>query len=401
MAQDRRGFLQSLTASTTAPQDPFEQIVEAASSESSDVAFELLVQNLKKEKKYPLLFEARLMQKRHELGLPLILIDPSSTLKSDAQQQYERATILAAREVGEHFLSDGDVISSWPYFRAIGETKSISKAIEAIPSDKAEDAIIQIAFYEEANPYKGFEMILARYGLCRAISSFSQFPSNEGQEESGQLLLQTLHSELLENLKSSIKRQENKSPSTRSITQLIRARKWLFEGNTYYIDTSHVSSVVQLSPQLTDPHSLGLALELTDYGRCLSEMFQYPGEPPFEDLYVDHSFYLKALLGKEVETGVNHFMKKLRGSESDPDGVAAAQVLVQLLERLKRYPQAIEISRDALKDIPGHELKCSSIPQLCQLAGDYQLLRTFSQNQGDLLNFTAAILQENNISQQI
>ncbi len=392
MANDRRGFLKGLTATVNPVRDPFGEILETARSDGSDAAFESLISNLKAEKKYPLLFEARLMQKRHQLGLPLILNDPVAGLDPETQGEYEQATIAAAREVGSHFLADGDIIASWPYFRAIGENGSIAKAIDAIPADEGEDAVIEIAFYEGANPSKGFEMVLARYGICRAITSFSQFPSADGQEKSGRLLVRTLHSELLGNLKSSVRRREGTAPSTGSISELIAGRDWLFEGNTYYIDTSHVSSVVQLSPRLEDRASLSLALELTDYGRCLSEMFQYPGEPPFEDLYTDHSHYLKALLGQEVSEGVAHFRKKLGGSDSDPDGTAAAQALVSLLERIERYDEAIEVSVEYLKDFPAHELKCSSVPQLCQISGDYDRLRKVSRDQGDLLSFTASVL---------
>ena len=394
MSQDRRGFLKGLTTTVSVVADPFGEILEAARSDGSEAAFESLISNLKAEKKYPLLFEARLMQKRHQLGLPLILIEPATGLDPETQGEYEQATISAAREVGEHFLADGDIIASWPYFRAIGENGSIARAIEAIPPDEGEDAVIEIAFYEGANPSKGFEMILARYGTCRAITSFSQFPSSDGQEESGRLLVRTLHSELLANLKGSVQRREGTAPATGSISELIAGRDWLFEGNTYYIDTSHVSSVVQLSPRLEDGRSLDLALELTDYGQRLSEMFQYPGEPPFEDLYVDHAFYLKVLLGREISEGVAHFRNKLGGSDSDPDGTAAAQALVQLLERIERYDEAIEVSVKYLKDFPAHELKCSSVPQLCQISGDYARLRQVSRDQEDLLSFTASVLYD-------
>ena len=224
MPRDRRGFLKGLTATAIPVRDPFGEILEAARSDGSEAAFESLILNLKAEKKYPLLFEARLMQKRHQMSLPLILTEPTAGLDPETQGEYEQATIAAAREVGEHFLADGDIIASWPYFRAIGENGSIAGAIKAIPADEAEDAVIEIAFYEGANPSKGFEMILARYGICRAITSFSQFPSADGQEESGRLLVRTLHSELLANLKSSVRRREGTAPATGSISELIAGR---------------------------------------------------------------------------------------------------------------------------------------------------------------------------------
>ena len=70
--------------------------------------------------------------------------------------------------------------------------------------------------------------------------------------------------------------------------------------------------------------------------------------------------------------------------------------LVRLLERIERYDEAIEVSVEHLKDFPAHELKCSSVPQLCQIAGDFDRLRNVSRDQGDLLSFTASVLYDSN-----
>jgi len=54
---------------------------------------------------------------------------------------------------------------------------------------------------------------------------------------------------------------------------LIAGREWLFEGNSYYADTSHVSSVIRFSVDLTDAESLGLAGEIAEYGTHLARCF--------------------------------------------------------------------------------------------------------------------------------
>jgi hypothetical protein len=58
--------------------DPFDLIDEALRSGGPEAGFDFLEQRVKEEKNYPLLFEVRLLQKRHELGLPLIQVDDSA-----------------------------------------------------------------------------------------------------------------------------------------------------------------------------------------------------------------------------------------------------------------------------------------------------------------------------------
>ena len=137
--------------------------------------------------------------------------------------------------------------------------------------------------HERVHPRKGFELILANHGTCRAITCFGQYPDPATREESAHLLVQTLHAELAGSLKRVIERQDGKAPESESLPELIAGRSWLFEGNSYYIDTSHVISVVQFGVELTKPETLQLIVELTEYGKHLSEMFQHPGGAPVRE----------------------------------------------------------------------------------------------------------------------
>jgi hypothetical protein len=65
---------------------------------------------------------------------------------------------------------------------------------------------------------------------------------------------------------------------------------------------------------------------------------------------------------------------------------------VLLLTRLKRYQDAIQVSLEQLSDQNPNELGCPTIPQLCQLAGDYDSLRQVARRRGDMLSFTAAAI---------
>jgi hypothetical protein len=176
------------------------------------------------------------------------------------------------------------------------------------------------------------------------------------------------------------------------IPTLIAGREWLFGDMDYYVDTSHLIAVIRFALDLHDADALRLGLELCDYGGHLSQQFKYRVEPPFDDVYVDHAMYLKALLDDNVDATIAHFRKKIADNDPAQTGTAPAQVLVALLVRLQRYPEAIQISLEHLSDIAAEQLACPPVLQLCQLAGDYPLLRKIARERGDLLGFTAGLI---------
>jgi hypothetical protein len=167
-------------------------------------------------------------------------------------------------------------------------------------------------------------------------------------------------------------------------------RDWLFESNSYYVDTSHLTSVIRFSLDLTDRETLCLACDLADYGTHLGSMFQERSDPPFDNFYVDHGVYLRALRGENVDGAIAHFGQKVEACDPAETGSAPAQILVGLLARLERYNEAIDVSLDRLSQVAPSELACPSVVQLCFLARDYSRLRTVARDRGDLLNYAAA-----------
>jgi hypothetical protein len=132
---------------------------------------------------------------------------------------------------------------------------------------------------------------------------------------------------------------------------------------------------------------------LTEYGKRLAPMFQYKGDPPFENIYEDHAVYLRALLGENVDESIAHFRAKMTDSDPAQIGYAAAETLVNFLCRLDRCGEALEVFRENLRDADPTYLRCPMEAQLCQLAGDFNALRDLAQQRGDLLSFAAATLQ--------
>ena len=373
--------------------EAFELVEQCLETSGSEAGLDFLVKKFREEKKYPQLFEARLMKKRYELGLPLIPAGPLNDLPEDKQRDYDAGSTEVAREVGQLFLAEGEIERAWTYFRAIGEAAPISQAIEKIEASDDLDGIIAIAYQERVNPRKGFELALKNYGTCRAITYFGQYPSEDGRLESARLLTQTLYDELAENLGRTIEKNEDNPPATSSVSELIEGRDWLFEGNSYYIDTSHVSSIVQYAVEWTDLETLKMAVELCAYGKRLAPMFQFKGQPPFEDVFADHEIYLRALLGEDVDGAIAHFRRKIVESDPDEVGTAPAQTLVKLLTRLERYSEAVDVFREHLSEADPTYLTCPNPRQLCQMAGDYERLRQLAREEGDLLSYIAASIQ--------
>ena len=322
--------------------DPaFDQIAQDPSG-----AFDLLAGRFLKEKEYARLFEIRLMRQRRDLGLPLTQASGMDEIPSEKRQAYERAFVEAAREAGGLYLADGDIPRAWSYFRAIGEPEPVAAALERVEPGEDVQAIVEIAFHEGAHPRRGFELVLAHYGLCRAITYFQQFPQGPGRVESLHLLVRTLHGELVESLHRTIEQAEGQAPATNRVSELIAGRDWLFGEFSYYVDTSHLLSVLQFSLGLEDRDMLALALDLAEYGERLSPQFHYRNEPPFED-YRDYIVYFNARLGGDIDAAIAHFHDK------------APQVLVELFTK----------------------------------RGDFERLARIARERDDLLTFTAAVLQ--------
>lgn len=376
--------------------DVFDKVREALESGDVEGGFDTAIGRFLSERSYPLVFEARLMRARHSLGMPLIQTGPWTGLTSDVQSAYERATVAAAREVGNLFLADGEIGRAWPYFRALGEKDSIREAIEEFDDSGAGDAldgIIEVAYHEQVNPRKGFELILKHYGTCRAITNFSQYPVEEGRADCAHLLAENVYSELLGNIKYAVRQKEGADPETDDLAGIVAGRDWLFEGNAYFLDTSHVSSLVQMAMSIDSNETLELLHGLTEYGRRLSEMYQFPGNPPFERVFEDYGVYIRTVLARDVESGLDHFRKKIETCDTRVAGTTPAQVLVNLLVRIGRPGEAADVAMEHLSEADPQFLTCPNALQLCQMAGDYGRLAEVSRQRRDLLSFAAATMQ--------
>jgi hypothetical protein len=384
----------------------FDQLQRTLAEKGADAAIDQLCRELRQEKEYNSLFYALLLKKRHELGVSPVPTGPAQDLPEAVHQPYEEAIREAGREVGNLWLAAGNLPQAWAYFRMLGEPEAVRAALEQhVPAD-GEDmhTLVQIAFYENVHPTKGFDWALSRFGLCSAITTMSsagELPlSTEVRQYCIGALVRNLYEELRERLALDIERQEGKRPPEADapprtpgvVRRLLAGRKALFGEDCYHVDTSHLSSIVQMALQLGPGPDLELARELCEYGACLSGRFLAQHDPPFEEFYVAYGHYLGAIAGDKVDETVAYFRSQVEKADPQEVGTYPAEVLVNLLLRVGRDTEALAVAQKHLAAAEGRQLTCPSIPELCRQAHDYRPLAEAARVQGDAVHFLAGLL---------
>jgi hypothetical protein len=374
----------------------YDDLQKTLQSTGPAAAIDLLCERLRQDKDYTSLFYALLMKKRHELGVSPVPTGPASQLPPETHEPFERAIRDAARRVGQHFLDDGNIPQAWVYFRMINEPEPVVNALENVRPGEGDDVepLVQVAFYENVHPRRGFEWVLQRYGICSAITTLSQhqLPHEEVRRDCIARLTTALYRELRDRLKADIERREGQAPAAERVAELLAGRDYLFEEDFAHVDTSHLSAVVQMSTQMEAGLELDLARELCAYGQKISPRLQYPGEPPFENQYHDYAVFLDVLAGVNVEEGLAHFRAKAEQAQPEEGETLPAEVLVNLLLRLERPKEALAAARQYLAKSAGRRLSCPGIPELCEKANDYQTLAEMAREQGDPVHYVAGLI---------
>lgn len=373
---------------------------KALRASGAGAAIEQLIEYLDQAGEYRSLLDALLLKTRHELGLPPLHFGSVSSLPEPLRTQFEDRYIEAIRLVGSRFLNRGDIPSAWAYFRVIGEPAPVAAALERFqPDEDAEKLgqVIDLAFHQGVHPRRGFELILDHYGTCSAITALEQSAPGDPAVQVAciERLVRHLHDQLVVNLRADIQQRGESRGDATSISSLIAGRDWLFADEAYHTDISHLSTTVRYSILVSDPEVLSLAAGLAAYGSRLSPRLQFEGAPPFERTFDDHLIYLRALLGHDQDLAIAHLQKKL-GSDlaDDPESTLPVQVLVNLLARVGRLDQALDLAVARLAGFPEGSLACPGIAELCTRAGRLDRLASISRQQENLVNFLAVRLQQ-------
>jgi hypothetical protein len=382
----------------TAFETQFEELRTSLSQGGIDALFGKLAAQLTEEKRYSELFDARLMEARYRLGLPVILTKSIDELPAAQQADIDEALVKTCREVGGLLLADGKIGEAWHYLRHAGEKKLVAAALEKWePVEEQVDEMVNIAVHEGVSPRRGFQLVLKSFGTCSAVTMFDQTSGNFARDERSNvagLMVRHLHDELSVSLHAEIKRQEGNLPTEKTLLELVADRDWLFQGDSYHIDTSHLSMTVRFARWVTNPDELKLALDLTEYGRRLSPQFQYEGEAPFKDQYADHAKFFEAQLGKNVDQNLAFFRDKAAAADDGIDGTFPAETYIALLVRLGRTSEALAASVEYLPAGAVTSGLAPTLLELGKLSGDYAQLQQVCQEQQDRVNFVAGLVEE-------
>lgn len=380
------------------PEDIYEQLAEAAKAGNVDATLDKLGMYLRDAHQYHDLFDVRLMQARHKHGLPLIWTKTLDQIPEPARTAIEDASIEACREIGSRLLEVGRVREAWMYLRPSGDKAETAKKLEALVREDeslAED-VIEIALHEGVAPRLGFELILQNHGLCNAVTTYDQMVQGRTKEERKQiveLLVRHIHSELIESVRSDVARQQGSPPTEKTLAELVHDRQWLFENDNYHVDATHLQSIVRFAVILDDPELLRLAIDLTEYGRHLGSPYQYPGRQPFEDTYLDHAKFFRAVLGENVDEALAFFKQHAEDAMDDQDATPI-EVYLSLLARLGRRKEAMDETARLLP--PGRRMTdlAPSLQELAQAENDYDHLAKICRERNDLLGFAAGLLSK-------
>jgi hypothetical protein len=376
---------------------PFDQLQSTLAVGGPDAALAHAVAMLREQKKFHEQFEVLKMQIRRKLGLALLPGEPADGLPDDVRTQLEDGLIAACREIGAALLQEGKIREGWMYLRPVGDKAEAAALLAQIEAGEENyEDLIDVCLHEGIDIGRGYGLVLEHYGTCNAIttydSSLVRRPRAE-QVPAARKLLHRVHADLVASVQHDIARQEGLAPKEQTLKDLVQDRDWLFHDNSYHLDTTHLAATVRIARVLSDPADLKLALDLTEYGRRLSEQFQYQGDEPFADIYPAHALYFQALLSENVEPAIEYFQTKAEMLDAQHHGYGAIETYVDLLNRLGCSREALGA---AIRFGLGSIQPLGNAPPLVELAqrsGEFQAVLDHCRRNDDLLGFTAALVQ--------
>ncbi len=357
-----------------------------------------LQQTLTDQKDFHRLFDAKLLEVRQRMGLPLAQPTSLENVPAEQEQDFRDAYVVAAREVGKLFLEDGQLGDAWAYFRTIGEPEPVKAAIDKISvprePDEEFDQVMNVALYEGAHIARGLEFLLKTHGTCNTVTAFSQLQQQMTPEErraAAAMMVRNIYDDLQATIRRDVESRMPVLTPNASIAELISGREWLFAEGNYHIDVSHLHSTVGFARALNqgDPELL-LAIELCDYGSKLATQLQYPADVPFDDYYKANRFFLTAIAGEDTDAGIDYFLQRLKDAPDEQDQQLIAFVLLDLAQRVGQTERVLAQTAafvSKMEDPNGF-----SFTKLCLELGMADKLEEAAEANDDLLAYTIAKL---------
>jgi len=382
----------------------FDRLKSRLAAEGPAAAVNALIAELRQAEDYSALFYALLMKKRVELGVAPFPTGSSAELPVHTHEPYEQAIRDAGREVGGLFLQKGDVPRAWNFFRMLGEPDPVREALEKFQPSDDDDIypIIEVAWQGGVLPKKGFDLILARHGVCSAITTVSSSDLNSNPDLRDHCigkLVHAIHEQLTERVKADLEARGNTVPADITLGRMVAGHPELFHEDSYHIDTSHLSSVCQMSMYLPKGQENDLARELCEYGRKLAPNIRGGGgDAPFEDTYEDFLAFLNVVAGVNVDEGLARF--KMKAEREAAEGASyAAQIYVNLLLRADRVKEALDAAKALLANEDERSLICPSVPELAKRLNDFESMAEVARLRHDAVGFLAGLIAGSGIYQ--
>lgn len=374
----------------------FDRLRAALATGGPDAAIDALVADLTAAEDFSNLFYALLLKKRVELGVSPFPTGPSADLPPETHEPYEQAIRDAGRHVGNLYLDRGDVPKAWTFFRMLNEPEPVRAALERYEPKPDDDIypVIEIAWQNGLLPKKGFDLILDRHGVCSAITTVGSSDLNSNPELRDYCvarLTRALHEQLTERLRGDLESRGTPAPEGATITRMAEAHPELFGEDAYHVDTSHLSSVGQMSMYLPAGRDNDLARDLCEYGRRLAPNLRGNGDAPFDETYEDYLAFLNVIAGEKVSEGLERFRAKAEREAAD-GATYAAQVYVNLLLRVGKTREALDAARRFLVNEDERALICPSVPELARRLNDYDALAESAQARNDAVQFLAGLI---------
>ncbi len=375
----------------------WDKLEQAGNTQAGDL--QILLDELQSGSDPHLLFDALLLKWKHEQNLPLLQPTTISDVPVELKSEYERVYIDAARQTGQKLLDTGRIADAWMYFRAINEPGPVAEAIEkftpAAGLDDELEEVLQLALYQRVNPAKGVQLMLSTHGMCNTVTALDQLYLEIQPKERtacAKIMVDQLYQDLLNHVRYDVEQRSPLLPPDLPLRELIAGRLWLFENDNYHIDVSHLNAVVRFARALEeDDHEyLDKAIQLAEYGACLSPQLQYPSEPPFDTYYESHQAYFQIVGNIQREESLQYFQERLEAAEDEQDRQLMAYVLVDLFMRVQDCEAAIQTAEKHLGT--AHEQSGFSFVNLCQDTGNMEALQRHARKINNPVLYVAARL---------
>ncbi|MEM7262268.1 MAG: hypothetical protein AAF488_09790 [Planctomycetota bacterium] len=380
----------------------FSLLVNAGEQGDGSAIFDAIARAYEEEGQFALVFEARVLQKRFDLGLPLVGDVASLDLDDGVRATLETHYESLCREIGQKFLDRGDLGQAFAYFQTVQDLEPIGAALDAWADRSSEErepvleSLLEIGLGQGVRPELGYRWMLEHRGICDSISFLEQHASLDPSVRRRLVgtLVRAMHRELNESLQRDLVEHEGTRVEV-PLVEILKGRRWLFRNNRCHVDDSHLQASIRFAVTLEDREGLSLAEELCVYGMHLPPTYQHSEGCPFEDFYNDYRVLLRGLNGVESDRAVEHFAHKLtKQTEENPRATHfPAEILAFLQHRTQQHAGAIETFRAHLSQSPRLSL-CPPLLELCRAAHDFGPFLEATLEKGNALQYAIGLIEK-------